>query len=331
MKLIESGQPRYGIVEQPYSEINYLDFDYRDPMNNKRGVLSKKLNYNHFQYFGVISERLIFGCALVKVKIGATLFCYVYDTQSKELAEWNFKDVGLFGTNIVNTPTNGVSSFKRGKKTIRFVNQDNPREKRLVVDFPNELNIDVSFSETEPVFEPMCITTKAGVNGWVYAQKVAGVRCHGEIHCAQGHFDMDTLNAYAHHDWSGGYMRRETFWNWACLSCDVDNTRLGLNVSCGVNETSYSENCYWVNGKLVKVDLVSFDFNRDNPDSEWLIASNDGQIDLHFKPEGYHEERQNLLLIKSNFKQIFGRFNGRIGEIPIKEQYGFVEDQYVKW
>lgn len=331
MKLIKSGKPHYGIVQEPFSEINYLDFDYRNPMGQKQGLLKKKLAYNHFQYFGAISEKLIFGCAQVKTRLGGVVFCYVYDTQHKQLTEWHFKDIGSLGTRIVNTPTNGISSFKRGKKTVQFINQASPREKRLVVDFPGELKIDVYFSEAEPGFDPMCITTQTGTNGWVYAQKVAGVRCHGQIKCFMGEFDMDALNAYAHHDWSGGYMRRETFWNWACLSGEIDGKRVGLNLSCGVNETSFTENCYWIDGKLIKVDCVKFEYDRDDPNSEWLITSNDGQIDLKCKPEGYHEEKQNLVLVKSNFKQFFGRFNGRIGDTLVLEKYGFVEDQYVKW
>lgn len=41
--------------------------------------------------------------------------------------------------------------------------------------------------------------------------------------------------------------------------------RVGLNLSCGVNETSFTENCYWLDGELLKVDSVRFDFDRDQP------------------------------------------------------------------
>lgn len=331
MKLINNGKPHYGIVAEPWSEVNFLDFDFRTPMGKKVGTLGKKLAYNHFQYFGVISERLIFGCALVDMKYGGIVFCYVYDTQSKQLQEWNFKDIGWWGTKTVTTPTAGTSSFKRGKKSAQFINQDSPREKRLKIDFPGELEIDVMFSEAEPTFEPMCITTQTGTNGWVYAQKVAGVRCHGSIKCAHGEFDMGSLNAYAHHDWSAGYMRRETFWNWACFSGETEDKRIGLNLSCGVNETAFTENCFWLDGKLHKVDTVKFEYDRDDVNSEWGITSYDGQIDLRFTPEGFHEEKQDLIIAASNFKQFFGRFNGRVGDISITDQYGFVEDQYSKW
>lgn len=331
MKLIDSGIPNFGISKKPFDEINYLDYDYRCPMGDKLSDFRKRLAYNHFQYLGVISNNLIFGCAQVKTKLGLIIFCYVFNTKTKQLKKWNFKDVGSIFSQTVNTPTYGTSTFRRGNRMIQFINNNSPMEKRLIIDIPGELNVDVYFSETEPHFNPMCITTQAGINGWVYAQKVAGVKCLGTIECDFGKFTMEDLNAYAHHDWSGGYMRRETFWSWACLSGEISGKRVGLNLSCGVNETSFTENCYWINGELIKVDTVRFQFDRDNPSGDWLITSFDGQIDLKFTPEGYYQEKQNLILVASNFKQYFGLFSGRIGGLNIKNQYGFVEDQYAKW
>ena len=331
-KLIQpNGKPHYGIVAEPWSEINHQDFDFRTPMGKKVSRLGKKLGYNHFQYLGVISDKLIFGCAQVDMRMGGIIFCYVFNVETKELKEWQFKDIGWWGTKTVNTPTQGISHFKRGNKHIQFINQAIPREKRLVISFPGELEVDVMFSEAQPQFDPMCITTKTATNGWVYAQKVAGVTCHGSIQCEFGQFDMQAINAYAHHDWSAGFMRRETFWEWACLSGEVDGKRIGLNLSCGVNETSFTENCYWIDGKLIKVDTVKFEYDRDDVKSQWHITSYDGQIDLRFTPEGFHEEKQNFILAASNFKQFFGYFEGRVGEHQLQKQYGFVEDQYSKW
>ncbi|MCR1764923.1 Protein of uncharacterised function (DUF2804) [Klebsiella pneumoniae] len=131
-------------------------------------------------------------------------------------------------------------------------------------------------------------------------------------------------------------MRPETFWNWACLSGEADGLRVGLNLSCGVNETSFTENCYWLDGELLKVDSVRFDFDRDQPLRPWTIRSYDGQVELRFEAHGMHQERLNLGLLASNFKQIFGCFSGVLrprgrAEVRIERLWGFVEDQYAKW
>ncbi|NQD96760.1 DUF2804 domain-containing protein, partial [Pseudomonas sp. CrR25] len=169
-----------------------------------------------------------------------------------------------------------------------------------------------------------------------YAQKVAGVRCSGQVSSRLGDFDLTAIDAFAHHDWSAGYMRPETHWNWACLSGLAAGQRVGLNLSCGVNETSFTENCYWLQGQLIKVDTVRFAFDRAQPLQPWQINSHDGQVDLRFEAHGLHQERMNLGILASNFKQIFGRFTGVLrpvgrAEVPIANLWGFVEDQYVKW
>ncbi len=330
-KLIRAGTPRYGIVREPWTEINYRDYNLRTPLGRRVGRIGKALGYNHFQYFGIISPHLLAGCAMVNMRLGAVVFCYVFDPHSGKIVEWQFKDIGWLHTKTVNTPTAGTSSFCRGKNSVYYHNTPAPRSKRLQVEIPGALTIDATFSEADPAFEPMCITTKTGATGWVYAQKVAGVRCRGTIECALGRYDLEQIDAFAHHDWTGGYMRRETFWNWACLSGQVDGTRIGLNVSCGVNETEFTENCFWVDGALQKVDTVQFVYDRQDPQSPWHIQSYDGQIDLHFQPKGRHEEVQNFLVIKSNFKQFFGEFRGRVGPYCVDGLWGFVEDQYAKW
>jgi hypothetical protein len=86
----------------------------------------------------------------------------------------------------------------------------------------------------------------------------------------------------------------------------------------------------------VKVDTVRFEFDRDHPLKPWTVRSYDGQVELCFEAHGLHQERLNLGVLASNFKQIFGRFSGVLrpvgqGEVRIENLWGFVEDQYAKW
>ena len=90
-------------------------------------------------------------------------------------------------------------------------------------------------------------------------------------------------------------------------------------------------------GELIPVGLAHFAYDRAQPHGRpWRVTTSDGAVDLDFVPEGLHEEKINAFLVASNFKQVFGRFNGCLRtvdgrEIAIVDQYGFVEDQYAKW
>lgn len=331
-----NGQPHYGQFPAAPELINYRDFDFRSAMGRKLGALAKWRRFHQFQYFGIISDELIGGCALANLSLLGVGFVYLFHPASGRMIERQFKLPLGMGSVFSQNPNQGLCELRWGRNRLRLENCGASHEKRLSVSLDDGTTIEACFSEREPLFEPMCLCTPTAVNGWVYAQKVAGVRCTGRIQSSLGDFDLARIGAFAHHDWSAGYMRPETFWNWACLSGQVDGVRVGLNLSCGVNETSFSENCFWLDGQLIKVGGVHFSFDRDQPLQPWRITSQDGQVDLRFVGEGLHKERMNAGILASNFKQIFGRFQGELrplGRSPVRidNLWGFVEDQYVKW
>ncbi|UXY54430.1 DUF2804 domain-containing protein [Pseudomonas tohonis] len=336
-KLISAdGQPHYGLFDGTPGLVNHRDFDFRSPMGRRLGALAKWRRFHQFQYFGLISDQLIGGCALADLSLVGVGFVYLFHPASGRMIERQFKLPLGMGTRFSQAPDDGVCELRQGRNLLRLENSPKPKEKRLLVQLDDGTRIDARFSEDEPAFQPMSLCTPTAVNGWVYARKVAGVACRGEVHCELGEFDLQAIGAFAHHDWSAGYMRPETFWNWACLSGEAQGRRVGLNLSCGVNETSFTENCFWIDGELIKVDCVRFAFDRDRPLEEWRITSADGQVALRFVGTGLHKERLNLGFIASNFKQIFGRFDGVLRPhgrpaLEIDGLWGFVEDQYVKW
>ena len=332
-RLIQAdGQPHYGVFSAAPEQINWRDFDFRSPMGRRRGALAKWRRYHQFQYFGLVSDELIGGCALADISLLTAGFVYLFQPSTGRMVERQFRRPLGLGAAFSTQPNAGVCELRSGANRLRLDNQSSI--KTLLVELDDGTQIEARFSEQQ--FQPMCLCTPTAVDGWVYAQKVAGVRCQGRVRSALGDFDLAAIDAFAHHDWSAGYMRPETHWNWACLSGQVAGTRVGLNLSCGVNETSFSENCYWLDGQLMPVGGVHFQFDRDQPLKPWRIASGDGQVDLEFRGHGLHRERLDLGLLASNFKQVFGRFKGVLrppgrAEIQIDNLWGFVEDQYVKW
>lgn len=333
------GKPYFGRFAQPVNEINVRDADYRTPMNKKAGWLKKHFNYKRFQYFGGIADDLIFGCALADLRYIGAVFVYIYRPSDKTMRTWQYKVPLGYGLNMTDRPDNGTSTFKLGKKKIVMdyqLNSAGERRKQLNIDFGHELKIEAQMKEPCD-FEAMALCTPTAVNGWIYAQKTAALAVSGSIQSEFGMADFETINCFGHHDFSAGFMRRETFWNWACFSGKNENQpAIGLNVSWGVNETGYSENCFWIGNTLHQLPQTQFKFDRDNIHSSWRISTENDQINLAFTPEGAHTERLNAGFMATNFKQIFGKFNGYIKtkdgkRYDIENQYGFVEDQYSKW
>lgn len=331
------GQPRFGYFDPTPDVINVADFDYRTPTHGRQLPGRKWLDYKQFQYIGVICDDLLLGCALGDFRYLGLAFVYTYEPATGTLTEFSAKLPLGRGISLTNRPVDGTGEFTSGGNRIRITADPSPRTVTLDVHLKSGLTANVGFSIDDPTFQPMAVCTQIARHGWVFTQKIAGVPCHGDVTGPFGHIDLADAGAYAHYDYSVGYMRRETFWNWACFAGANDGHAIGLNLSCGVNETSFSENCFWVDGTLHPVGLAKFDYNRADPGSQpWHISTADGAVDLDFEPAGIHEEKVNAIVIVSDFKQLFGRFSGTLTTpdgttIDVASQYGFVEDQFAKW
>lgn len=331
--LIRNGRPQFGQFSDSLRDINVGEFRLHTPFGKPAGRLGNWLGFKEFQYFGGMSDTLIFGCALANLRHTGIAFVYVHNLETGELFSRSLRSPLGLGMALCDNPVEGESRFRWGGAEITMGYQAQPREKTLEVKIGRDFLLRARMPETG--FEPMSLCTRTAYSGWVYANKTAGLDIQGELAYPGGRFDLAELGAMGHHDFSCGFMRRETYWNWACLSGKSGDHRIGLNLSCGVNETSFTENCLWLDGKLIKVNLTRFDFQQDDLMQPWRVHSDDGQVDLRFSSAGIHRERLNVGLIASNFKQLFGRFDGELrlpqGTLAIKSLPGFVEDQYVKW
>lgn len=327
-RLIENGRPKFGIFEDPVSEINWKDFRYMKPNGRPVGPLRSHFGCNAFQFMGAVSPDIIAGCAIVDLKVLNGAFGYIFFPGTGEFHRFSFRRPFGLGLQLDPFPEEGGASFGRGRIQMGCGNGIRSLDARL----SSDTRIAMEFFENE--CRPMRISTRTGWGGWTFARKTAGVRVSGFAEVKGERFSLD--QALGHSDWTMGFMRRETFWNWACFCGHLTNgRRLGMNISCGVNETSFSENCLWVNGKLHRVGLAAFQYDIDNLEKPWRITTDDGCVDLEFQAVGSHGEHTDALFVASHFHQMIGTFHGvvRAGREKIKVNglYGFAEDHYAKW
>ena len=334
-KLINSaGQAEFGLFAEGVREINYLDYDLRSPMDRKLGAWSKRFKFNQFQFVALLSPKLIVGIAIVDLKLVSNAFVYLYRPDDGHFEEFSFMQPLAKHTSIARYPNSGQALFKQGKNSLSIIADEGSAQRRVNVSLAGGLELAAVIDESN--LTPLAMCSRAGYQGWVFTQKAAALPCHGQVQW-QGHAtDLAAIKALASVDWTAGYMRGETFWNWASMSATLaDGRRLGMNLAAGVNETGFTENALWLDGRLIKVDMVDFQFSRYEAASEWRIRSADGLVDLHFTPAGQRKEKLNAVLMASNFTQHFGVFQGQIRlrneVVEIDDVWGFVEDHYARW
>lgn len=333
----ERGAVPFGLFEEPVEEVDHWHYRFIDEFDRPASRWRRYFGFKQFEFLGGLSEDVVFGCALVNIRYAASAFIYAYWPRQRRLEEFSFVRPFAWGMRMSPRPEDGTAEFVSGSTRIRLQPGRRSHSRRLIAELPGRLSLDAEWDEGDPPTVPLRLCTRAGAAGWVFARKTAGQRVRGTLETNAGRVDLERADVLGHRDWSAGYMRRETHWLWGCLAGHAQSGEvLGLNISCGVNETSFTENCFWVDGRRENIGLVHFAFERPDLMQPWQMFSGDGRCRLHFEPEACHRERLRLGVLGLNFYQIIGRYTGELAEasgrkLRLNRLLGYAEWQYAKW
>lgn len=126
-------------------------------------------------------------------------------------------------------------------------------------------------------------------------------------------------------DESAGYHPRHTVWSWSAgVGIAADGRELGWNLVAGVNDPAQnSERAVWVDGVPSEPGPVSFDGLS-------AIGFEDGSR-VEFEAEAERRAEQNLLAIRSSYRQPFGSFAGSLAGIELASGWGVMEHHDALW
>jgi hypothetical protein len=182
-----------------------------------------------------------------------------------------------------------------------------------VTDGPASLTL--AFSEGDGV-ETVC---PSGA-GYAWTRKQGGVAVTGALRLADGR--VRAIDARAIIDDTSAYYRRHTTWRWcAGVGTDPNGRALAWNLVEGVNDpVRGSERTVWVNGVAREVGPVA------------IAPGLDAVGDLRFHAEATRAHRQNLLVVRSRYRQPFGTFSGVLPNgTPLADGFGVMEDHDAWW
>lgn len=193
----------------------------------------------------------------------------------------------------------------------------------LVRDGP--VTIDLALEEVDGV-EAVCPDGRA----YAWTRKQGGVRMHGTV-AVDG--IMRRFDGRGVIDDSAGYHARHTAWEWcAGVGLTADGRDVAWNLVAGINDPPQaSERTVWVDGEPFEVGPVAR-FARGLSG----VATDDG-VDLRFAAEAVRERRENLLLVRSAYRQPFGTFAGMlpapgaVGPLVLAEGFGVMEQHSALW
>ncbi|MFZ0385604.1 MAG: DUF2804 family protein [Solirubrobacteraceae bacterium] len=182
------------------------------------------------------------------------------------------------------------------------------------------VRIELALDERSGV-ESVC----ASGDGYGWTCKQGGVPVDGTV-TLPGKAPM-ALDAQAVIDDTAAYYERHTRWRWSAgVGRSTDGCALAWNLVAGVNDpASGSERTIWVDGEPHEPPPVAFDDDLSGVDQ------------LRFNAEATHARNENLLLVRSRYRQPFGTFSGSLpgaGDaepVTLASGLGVMEDHEVWW
>jgi hypothetical protein len=159
---------------------------------------------------------------------------------------------------------------------------------------------------------------------YVWTRKQAARPCRGRVVVAGRELAVDGLALV---DDTAGYHARATEWWWSAgVGRDAAGEPVGWNLVTGVSDgPSASERSVWSGGAAREVAPVVF-----AADLSAVSFAEGGRLD--FVAEAVRERRDHMLVIRSDYRQPFGRFAGSLpGVGHLDSGVGVMEHHVARW
>jgi hypothetical protein len=164
---------------------------------------------------------------------------------------------------------------------------------------------------------------------WYYAE--------GVIQFGSSEIIFTRGNGWAIFDWNRGARPKADIRYWAAACGMIEGRQISFAVGYSWADSSQgTENGFFVDGKLHKLDQVTFHIPLSDWLSPWRFTSNDNRLEMTFIPHQERIERRRLFLHNSTRRQVFGFFSGRAqldddSEIEFHNLTGFAERNKMKY
>jgi hypothetical protein len=157
-------------------------------------------------------------------------------------------------------------------------------------------------------------------DAYAWTRKQGGIRARGTVDLGDGRARL--IDARAIVDDTAAYYERHTAWRWcAGVGTARDGRPVAWNLVQGVNDPpTGSERTVWVDGVPAEVEPTA------------IAADLSAAGGLRFEAEAMRQRRENLLLVRSRYRQPFGTFSGTLPDGSVLATgFGVMEDHDVWW
>ncbi|MDR2094605.1 MAG: DUF2804 domain-containing protein [Treponema sp.] len=144
--------------------------------------------------------------------------------------------------------------------------------------------------------------------------------CHSPWYTVEGVIQLGATemiftrgNAWGIFDWNRGIRPREDL-RYQASACGISAGReISFNVGYGSSDAQMgTENAFFTDGRIHKLNQVTFHISPANWLLPWHFTSNDNRLEMTFYPNQERVERHWVLFHSLRRRQVFGYFSGKI-------------------
>jgi hypothetical protein len=120
-------------------------------------------------------------------------------------------------------------------------------------------------------------------------------------------------NAWGIFDWSRGVRPNADTRYWAAASGSSEGKQISMNVGYDSADSGQGTgNAFFINGKLHKLNQVTFHILPTNWLEPWHFTSDDNRIEMTFAPEMEWEDSNRTFFYTIKRRQLYGSFYGKV-------------------
>jgi len=300
----------------------------------------QRFRIKRWDYYAVFTPQRFFSATIADLGYAGNIFVYTVDYESAELHEEGLVIPLGKGIQLPRNSDAGRSIFENKRARLTF--DVRPDYRQITVDWPDfnsgkgiQAEIKLQFP---PKHESMTIVIPIEKRRFYYNRKINCLPAAGILRYGDVHEEINPDTSLASLDWGRGVWAYNSFWIWASASGYLpDGRSVGLNLGDGFGDTSAaSENCLVLQGRIHKLDQVTFDYDPQDYNKPWKFKDNQGRLALDFVPFIERKAVTDLKLIYSEVHQMFGRYHGTVvtdsgEEITLNGLIGFAEEHHARW
>ena len=241
--------------------------------------------------------------------------------------------------NLPSASESGVTHYEDKRLQMKFEVLDGKRH--ITCHFENffkENTFDCDIYLEQPKMDSMVIATPWDKRHcFYYNQKINCMRASGYMSYNGKKYTFNPSTDFGTLDWGRGVWTYDNTWHWGSGNYDIGGKPFGFNIGYGFGNTkAATENVIFYDGRVHKLDDITFHIPENSYMDPWKFTSSDGRFEMDFVPVLDRAACLDYKVIVSDQHQVFGRMSGTAildnGEkIQVKDMMCFAEKAHNRY